>query len=378
MLVFLGFLVLVPFMAPVRAQTPDYVGVEVGEYYMWATSVYYGTPWEQWETDNMTDNLDTMFWHTYYDNQNLTNFHDSWQTAGAAPQAGNPVTIESIAAENTTTGITTISGEGGYLVLQYPGLGYDLLWDQTWDIANDTANFAAVTGYGVQMTTPGWLMYTYVFAPKNVNWTEYVELANVYWATQTVYSVYCTVSEITDGFRMRWEPYGFWTNTENLTIDTTYNDGGYLETYSFEYGDQTLIDVVLAEMDDGVPLITASPSDSSVENDYTGVTLDWTATDDNPNTYRVYQNGTAQGTPGFWASGTDISYAVDDGLAAGDYNFTIVITDDYGNSVTDMVILTVEAAPPAPAIPGYDLFSIIGIFAITTIGLVVMTKKKQR
>ncbi|KKN18398.1 hypothetical protein LCGC14_0956080, partial [marine sediment metagenome] len=178
-LAILSLALLIPFITPAKAQTPAYVGVQVGEYYQWDQTINYGADFVQWFADNMTAQWSKVWGHTPpgEESQNITTVHNSWITAGPAPNAGMPAPIEVIYPENTTTGTTTVSGLGGYLVLNYPT--YDFRWTMNWTIANDTATFVELTDYGAYMTTPGWLMYTYIFAPKNIDWTEYVALATI-------------------------------------------------------------------------------------------------------------------------------------------------------------------------------------------------------
>ncbi|MHA1729221.1 MAG: Loki-CTERM sorting domain-containing protein [Promethearchaeota archaeon] len=374
-----GLLLVIPFTftSPVKAETPSYVGVAVGEYYRWDYSIYYDN-FDQWFNDSMTANFDTILNHTVGGptNANITNCYNSWITSGAAPQAGIPADIELILAENTTTGRTGINGTGGYLVLNYIGQGYDLLWDFTWTVANDTENFAAQSLASVSMTTPDWIIYSLVFAPKNVNWTQYVEISNAFWGTLTGYFVYATVTEITNGFSIYVPAGGWWSNTVPITINTTYVDG-ILDSYTFDYGTDRLFEVELSIYDDGDPLITAGSEDFNVTVGYSDVTINWTATDLNPNTYKVTQDGTQVGSPHFWASGTEIQWAVPEDLEVGEYVFVITVLDDYDNSDTDTVTVNVVAAP-APVIPGYDISIILGITILGISVLSLKTKKKHK
>ena len=90
------------------------------------------------------------------------------------------------------------------------------------------------------------------------------------------------------------------------------------------------------------PLITNTPSDFTIEYGTTGVNISWTATDSNPNNYTIelQGNGTVAG-PSAWSSGVAVSHNVPDGLAIGEYFYTVNFTDDYDNYITDTVKLTV-------------------------------------
>ncbi len=385
-LIILSLALLIPFMTPARAQTPDYVGVQVGDYYQWDQTINYGADFVQWFADNMTAHWDRVWGHSAGEDQTITNVHDSWTAAGAQPSGAQPANISVIYPEDATAGTTTVGGLGGYLVLNY--LSFSIRYEMNWTIANDTATFVELTGSGTYMTTPGWLMYNYIFAPKNIDWTEYVALGNIGLGAGGLnitnpepegWGLNITLVEITDGFSMQVPVMGWWNNTLPIIINTTYNTMGWLKTYTFEYGTNMLFEVVRS-----VPAIVSEPSvvissdaDFSVDWDYSGVILKWTATDLDPKAYRVLQNGRRFGLPGFWTSGNEIQFPIDEGLTPGIYNFTIQLTDEAGHSTFNSTIMTVKANP-ALNIPGYDLYPIFGIFSITTISIIVVMKRKNK
>ncbi|MHA2366815.1 MAG: NosD domain-containing protein [Candidatus Hodarchaeales archaeon] len=68
-------------------------------------------------------------------------------------------------------------------------------------------------------------------------------------------------------------------------------------------------------------------------------TIYWTATSSNATSYVVYLNGT-NNQSGTWISGQEINVSLI-GLSAGAHNFTLVVTDDYGHTVLDTVIVTI-------------------------------------
>jgi hypothetical protein len=129
-----------------------------------------------------------------------------------------------------------------------------------------------------------------------------------------------------------------------------------------------------AEAGEDPPLIITSDPDFSVDWDYTNVVLHWNATDVDPNAYRVFQNGKVIGLPGFWTSGVEIEFPIDDGLPSGVYNFTIQLIDDRDHSTRDSIIMTVGAAPATLDIPGYDIYTILGIL---TISMIIYEEKEE-
>ena len=390
-LAILSLTLLIPFITPAKAQTPAYVGVQVGDYYQWDQTINYGADFVQWFADNMTAHWDKVWSHSANASEDITELHDAWVPApGPQPSAGMPANISVIYPEDPATGTTAVGGIGGYLVLNW--LSSSNPWETNWTIANDTGTFVELTRSGAYMTNPTLLMYNFVFAPKNVNWTEYVALGNIGLgagglnitnAEPEGWGANVTLVEITDGFSMQVPTMGWWNNTLPITINTTYNTMGWLESYTFEYGTNMLFDIIRSTpmLVSDPPVITSSDADFSVEWDYTGVTINWTATDLDPKAYRMFQNGTVTGLPGFWTSGIEIQMPIDDGLPEGDYNFTIQLTDFAGHIIEDTVIMTVGAAPATPStpdIPGYDIFAILGIFSITTISIIVVMKRKNK
>jgi len=101
------------------------------------------------------------------------------------------------------------------------------------------------------------------------------------------------------------------------------------------------VKMTINEIDD--PIITISPSDLTLESGYTGETTSWTATDANPNTYTIELQGTGivEG-PTTWSSGVTIIYNIPNGLAVGEYFYSINYTDDYGRFATDIVKVTIQ------------------------------------
>jgi len=381
----LGLLLLIPFLTPARAATSDYTDVAEEEKYEWMLSQY-NANFAQWDLDNMDYWLATVF--VQPEAYNFTTVRSGWSWDSVTPQSAWPLTVNAILPENTSAFLsayyipnvithTPVYLDSGYTVINFPSSS--LYYSDTWYIVNDTASFVAQSLYGGSATSPYMIMGV-PFGPKNINWSVFAGWANWgmggYW---TGMAGSTTVTALTDGYSMSVPVMGYGNNSLPITINVTYTAAGILDDYTFEYGDLTLFHYYLDSYDvDAVnPEITADSSDFSVEHDYTGETISWTATDANPDTYTVTRNGTAVGTATAWTSGTAVQFSVPDGLAAGDHGFVIWFEDDGGNFVeSDEVVMTVEPAPSQP-IPGYDLPIVLGIFSIATIGLIVLMKKKK-
>ena len=81
------------------------------------------------------------------------------------------------------------------------------------------------------------------------------------------------------------------------------------------------------------------PSDISYTEGDIGNSIQWTATDSDPSTYTITQNG-AQIDSGSWISGNTISTNID-GLSQGTYTYIITISDQIGQTAIDTVIVTI-------------------------------------
>ncbi|MCE7741826.1 MAG: carboxypeptidase regulatory-like domain-containing protein [Candidatus Heimdallarchaeota archaeon] len=114
-----------------------------------------------------------------------------------------------------------------------------------------------------------------------------------------------------------------------------------------------------------------SEADYSYEYGTTGHLLTWHAYDEDPAIYEIYKDGELVETD-TWSSGVPISCIIDD-LAVGTYNYTVVVIDNKGNSVSDTVIVTVTAV-----IAEYNsLLKLLFLPTIICITLVLILKKRK-
>ncbi|MFW9994400.1 MAG: NosD domain-containing protein [Candidatus Odinarchaeota archaeon] len=114
--------------------------------------------------------------------------------------------------------------------------------------------------------------------------------------------------------------------------------------------------VLVTVEDTVIPVIVYTGSDNiSFEEGSTGNNLTASATDLYPDTYTVYQNGTAVDS-GDWVAGTAIIIDLDAlALPAGVYNFTLAVEDTSGNGAS--LVVTVTVTKPAAAAP--DLLGLL-------------------
>jgi hypothetical protein len=137
---------------------------------------------------------------------------------------------------------------------------------------------------------------------------------------------------------------GIITNTTSLTVGV-YNLRvnvtdilGNIQTATFK----------LTVRDTTQPSWVQRPSDLQFEENTTGHALSWTAYDLAPGTIQILRNGTPAGNPAWTTRSQVITISVD-GLTAGAYNYTIVVTDGSGNAIVDSAWVTVTKPTTTPA-----------------------------
>jgi hypothetical protein len=127
-------------------------------------------------------------------------------------------------------------------------------------------------------------------------------------------------------------------------IPEGFSVGEYFYTINFtdDYGHFIEDTVKLTVQDIEDPIITDAPSDIAVELGYTGINLQWNATDDNPYNYTIELQGSGVVVePTAWSSGVAVNYTIPDGFPIGDYYYIINYTDSFENFITDTVKFTV-------------------------------------
>ena len=147
--------------------------------------------------------------------------------------------------------------------------------------------------------------------------------------------------------------------------------------------DNLLILEGIADM--AAPTISGAPSDFTVYSNYTGVSISWTATEPNPDTYTIELQGSGiVAGPNLWASDLAVTYNVPDGLPIGDHIYTINFTDDYDYFITNTITMTVQEVPTNGdgdgngngTIHGYDIAILIGVIGVSVL-LLKRTRKKK-
>lgn len=380
-LIFLGILLFIPFVRFSRAQGA-YVGIQDTDAFLWEMRLHPNN-WVTYFADDLEGMLGTFF--PLGVPYNMTKLYGDWSWSGP-PQSYTPLIVDAIGIEesgkilgpidNTTLTYSPVNGTSGYEIPAYPMLND--YWDSTWYIVNDTSSFLnqtmsltlAFSAYGVQGAP---------FAPTTINWASFATKANALMASYGGFWANVSVTAPTNGYSIDIPALGLENNTVAIDIDVEFDSSGVLTYYQFSYGTDMLVEYVLVEPAD--PVITVAPSDFTVEEGYSGESTSWTATDLSPDTYTIDLQGTGDVVNATaWVSGAAVTYNIPTGLTEGNYTYTITFTDDYGESATHSVTITVEKPEPTstPPIPGFELSIVIGVSAITIIGLIVLMKKKKK
>jgi hypothetical protein len=185
-----------------------------------------------------------------------------------------------------------------------------------------------------------------------------------------------------NGTTVEWTP---WSNG-SIVIDV---DGLTLGVYNYTITIQDnfenyAVDTVFVTVVDTTPPTIDQPIDIQYELGTTGNTITWSPSDLNPATYEIMKNGTVVDS-GDWNDET-INITVDD-LSTGTYNYTIVVFDQAGNSVSDTVIVRVfsttttsETPTTSTTTPPDYTFAILmmgGAAGVFIVIVVIILKKRS-
>ena len=200
------------------------------------------------------------------------------------------------------------------------------------------------------------------------------------WVVTDPYAENYTIELDSVGTVVEWTP---WTSGTDIvySIPNGLDEGTYTYTLNVtdEFGNHANHMVTLTvEPDTTDPVIASAPADITVEEGYSSQTFTWTTTDLFPGTYTIELSGTGTVVDHTaWVSGDTLTYSIPNGLSAGTYTYTITFYDEFGNSILDSVVFTVEAAP-SPTIPGFGVPVILFITAFTIFTMILVLKKKKK
>ena len=164
-------------------------------------------------------------------------------------------------------------------------------------------------------------------------------------------------------------------NVQDGLLEGDYNITIIVSDEGGNTAQDTVIFTVSSETTDDTtaPQFTDTPEDFSADEGYSEETISWTATDLHPTIYSIELDGTEVVSATTWASGTVISYNVQDGLLEGDYNITIIVSDESGNTAQDTVIFTVSSSGTTGiTISGFPFANLLIFMAV---GVMILRRK---
>lgn len=141
---------------------------------------------------------------------------------------------------------------------------------------------------------------------------------------------------------------GLWNSSgESISISV---DGHLVGDYNYtirviDVGGKLGIDTVFVYVLDGTPPTIDTPSDINYNESDAGGSITWDPSDSYPTSYEIYRNEVLLKS-GLWNITSETILVSVTGLSVGTYNFTIIVFDVGGNSVSDLVWVTVSDATP--------------------------------
>ncbi|MHA1929297.1 MAG: ABC transporter substrate-binding protein [Candidatus Thorarchaeota archaeon] len=175
-----------------------------------------------------------------------------------------------------------------------------------------------------------------------------------------------------------WDGDNIITNIDGLSLGVHIYEMYVFNTDAQHAYAVTTVTVVRGASD-GTPVIS-SPDDISYNVGETGNNISWTAEDNVPFSYTIYQNGTIIERGDWDESPQEFTINVD-GLSEGSYKYMIIVYDGPGEFATDTVFVTVVDNNPFPDLE--DLGGVvsigitIGSVAVILVVSVVICRSKQ-
>lgn len=261
--------------------------------------------------------------------EEMTGFSITWNPADANPQSyeilrnGTTLDSRSWSGESISISVDGLSPSlYNYTVVVHDSFGNwatDLVWVNVTakfiDIVDPIIDSPADIEYEEESTG-----YSIVWAPRD----DYPVSYNIYKDNSVVKSGPWAGGDISIGVD------GLSPGTYNYTI-IVFDEGNNNAT------DLVWVTVTEKFVDNEAPIID-NPEDVEYEEEMTGYSIIWTPYDLYPGSYEIYSNDTNIES-GSW-DGSSITIGVD-GLISNLYNYTIVVFDESGNSVSDMVWVNV-------------------------------------
>ncbi len=159
-----------------------------------------------------------------------------------------------------------------------------------------------------------------------------------------------------------------------------------------DIGGNTAIDTVLVTVVDGIAPTIDSPLDIEYTEGDIGNTITWNPDDLHPSNYEILRDGVSVGSF-VWSLPLESIMVPVDGLLPGEYNYTLVVTDTGGNTVSDSVIVTVTTqsttpttetttdttspTPPPPSDMSVMIIVLVGAGGAVVVIIIIFLMKKK-
>ena len=224
-------------------------------------------------------------------------------------------------------------------------IGDTNLWDNAYDADSDgNLNFYDSDNEILAWNTIDWLGVIlddkppeFTFTPSNFTYTEGTTGYTLNWIAVDPHpgSYLITRNESKISGNLWYSGIPITLNIDGLTIGTYI----FNCTVFDEMRNPISHIITVIVVDNTLPIFIIIPENFQYSEGTIGHTIGWMAADTNPSAYTIYKNGTLVDI-GTWASKSPIVISID-GLTIGKYYFTLVISDLFGNSAMDTVLVTV-------------------------------------
>ncbi len=294
-------------------------------------------------------------------NITLNDFHDNGHGAVAA-NANNWRIIDNTFFANEYTGLQFNNVVSPFVVnnsfMNIDENGWEDASTNFWDDGVDTGNYwyvyplvsphpiggsgGSTDRYPMSYDAPTEPMLN---EPEDIEYVEFVEGNEIIWI-------------VADDDPRDWEVYvdgEFWAgdawNFGNITvnIDGLSYGAHTVELIVWDLSNNNATDTVLVTVIDNTDPGISSPSNAFIFVGVSGNEISWTISDQNPDSLELYQDDVMVDSGSWWSTTWTYSHDLD-GLAEGEYTFTLVIYDVDGNTASDDVIIYVLGDDVNPVI----------------------------